>query len=133
MDRSEIQNNSLSEDQNINNELDETEDDELSLERRRIQEQKENMEGSNLFKARVIETEVNSGLWLQEFLYFNFFYNFLAFSLQLSSYVYKYYIYDVAGVSVPGIIIILIWFVQEQARLYFGYAGNLQESVNIIF
>ena len=123
----DIQNNSLNNSQNRNNDLNSTFDD-LDNERIRTQEELENMDNSNLFKSRVIETEINSSLFLQQLLYFNFYYIFLVFTLQLSSHVYRIYVYDVKATK-TGTIVLLIWFFQELARIFFGYTGNLRESV----
>lgn len=123
----DIQNNSLNNSQNRNNDLNSTFDD-LDNERIRTQEELENMDNSNLFKSRVIETEINSSLFLQQLLYFNFYYIFLVFTLQLSSHVYRIYVYDVKAAK-TGTIVLLIWFFQELARIFFGYTGNLRESV----
>ena len=127
----DIQDNSLNNMQNRNNDLNSTFDD-LENERKRTQEELENMDNSNLFKSRIIETEINSSLFLQQLLYFNFYYVFLAFTLQLSSHVYRIYIYDVKAAK-TGTIVLIIWFLQEFARLYFGYTGNLKESVKYYF
>ena len=127
----DIQNNSLNNSQNRNNDLNSTFDD-LDNERIRSQEELENMDNSNLFKSRVIETEINSSLFLQQLLYFNFYYVFLAFALQLSSHIYRIYIYDVKSAK-TGTFVLIIWFIQELARIYFGYTGNLRESVKYYF
>ena len=127
----DIQNNSLNNSQNRNNDLNSTFDD-LDNERIRTQEELENMDNSNLFKSRVIETEINSSLFLQQLLYFNFYYIFLVFTLQLSSHVYRIYVYDVKAAK-TGTIVLLIWFFQELARIFFGYTGNLRESVKYYF
>ncbi len=127
----DIQDNSLNNMQNRNNDLNSTFDD-LENERKRTQEELENMDNSNLFKSRIIETEINSSLFLQQLLYFNFYYVFLAFTLQLSSHVYRIYIYDVKAAK-TGTVVLIIWFIQELARIYFGYTGNLRESVKYYF
>ena len=127
----DIQNNSLNNSQNRNNDLNSTFDD-LENERKKTQEELENMDDSNLFKSRIIETEINSSLFLQQLLYFNFFYDFLVFTLQLSSHVYRIYVYDVKAAK-TGTIVLLIWFFQELARIFFGYTGNLRESVKYYF
>ena len=127
----DIQDNSLNNMQNRNNDLNSTFDD-LENERKRTQEELENMDNSNLFKSRIIETEINSSLFLQQLLYFNFFYDFLAFTLQLSSHVYRIYIYDVKAAK-TGTIVLGIWFFQEFARIYFGYTGNIRESVKYYY
>ena len=127
----DIQDNSLNNMQNRNNDLNSTFDD-LENERKKTQEELENMDDSNLFKSRIIETEINSSLFLQQLLYFNFFYDFLVFTLQLSSHVYRIYIYDVKAAK-TGTIVLIIWFLQEFARLYFGYTGNLRESVKYYY
>ena len=127
----DIQDNSFNNMQNRNNDLNSTFDD-LENERKRTQEELENMDNSNLFKSRIIETEINSSLFLQQLLYFNFYYVFLAFALQLSSHVYRIYIYDVKAAK-TGTVILIIWFIQELARIYFGYTGNLRESVKYYF
>jgi hypothetical protein len=127
----DIQDNSLNNMQNRNNDLNSTFDD-LENERKRTQEELENMDNSNLFKSRIIETEINSSLFLQQLLYFNFYYVFLAFALQLSSHVYRIYIYDVKAAK-TGTVVLIIWFIQELARIYFGYTGNLRESVKYYF
>ena len=127
----DIQDYSLNNMQNRNNDLNSTFDD-LENERKRTQEELENMDNSNLFKSRIIETEINSSLFLQQLLYFNFYYVFLAFALQLSSHVYRIYIYDVKAAK-TGTVVLIIWFIQELARIYFGYTGNLRESVKYYF
>ena len=44
---------------------------------------------TNLYRTRVIETEINSSLIMQIVLYFNFFYSCLCFPIQLFSITYK--------------------------------------------
>ena len=127
----DIKDNSVNNMQNRNNDLNSTFDD-LENERKRTQEELENMDNSNLFKSRIIETEINSSLFLQQLLYFNFYYVFLAFALQLSSHIYRIYIYDVKSAK-TGTFVLIIWFIQELARIYFGYTGNLRESVKYYF
>ena len=122
----DIQDNSLNNMQNRNNDLNSTFDD-LENERKKTQEELENMDDSNLFKSRIIETEINSSLFLQQLLYFNFFYDFLVFTLQLSSHVYRIYIYDVKAAKTGTKQQKL-----EQLFLLFGFYKNLQDYILVI-
>ena len=116
----------------INNrdDLNTTETD-LEDERRELERQQEELNRTNLFKTRVIESEINSSLVFQISLYYNFYYTFLCFVLQLSSCAYKFYVFKKNSFTVVSLVLVIIWFIASIIRLNIGYSANIQESVSI--
>ena len=116
----------------INNrdDLNTTETD-LEDERRELERQQEELNKTNLFKTRVIDSEINSSLVFQVSLYYNFYYTFLCFILQLSSCAYKAYIFKQNSFTVVSLVLVVIWFIASLIRLNIGYSANIQESVSI--
>lgn len=116
------------------NDLDSTIDDLEERSLNEVQRNRENIERNekaktNLFKTRIIESEINSSLIFQITLYFNFYYSFLCFVLQVSSISYKLYILINDRFAIVRIVLVLIWIFVEQVRIYYGYKANIQESV----
>ena len=111
-----------------NNDLDSTRDD-LEEERKELERKQAELNRTNLFKTRVIESEINSSLAFQIALYYNWFYCFLCFILQISSISYKLYIYTNDNFSKVRIVLVLVWIVVENIRLNMGYRANIQEIV----
>lgn len=107
--------------------------DDLEEERRQLEAEQEEMTKTNLFKTRVIETEINSSLFFQIALYFNYFYCYICFVLQVSSVSYKIYVYMTDKFDYVRIVLIILWLFVEHIRLFYGYKSNIQESVSVIF
>jgi hypothetical protein len=107
--------------------------DDLEEERKRLKEEKNRIDESNLFKTRIIEAEINSSLRFQMLLYFHYFYLYLVVAINLGSSVHRLYIYRSKGI-IPKLRVILsfVYFFEENLRIYFGYIGNLGESVKIL-
>ena len=107
--------------------------DDLEEERKRLKEEKNLIDDSNLFKTRIIEAEINSSLRFQMLLYFHYFYLYLVTAIQIGSSIHRMYIY-IYGYKkiIPKLRLILtiVYFIEENIRIYFGYIGNLGESVN---
>jgi len=116
---------------NDNSNLNSTYDD-LQEEKRRLLENKNKnpVDDSNLFKTRIIESEINSVLRFQMILYFHYFYLYLMTAILIATSVFRFKIMRGKKV-VPAlrIIICFVFFIEENARIYFGYVGNLGESV----
>lgn len=134
----EISNNSVNNNENdsaalLNNrdDLNTTETD-LEDERLQLERQQNELNKTNLFKTRVIESEINSSLLFQISLYYNFYYAFLCFVLQLLSVSYKCYVFKKDDYTYIRIIFVICWIVVEIVRIYLGYLGNIQESVSIL-
>ena len=111
-----------------NNDLDSTRYD-LEEERKELERKQAELNRTNLFKTRVIESEINSSLVFQIALYYNWFYCFLCFVLQRSSIAYKLYIYTNDNFSKVRVVLVLIWIIVENIRLNMGYRANIQEIV----
>ena len=107
--------------------------DDLEEERKRLKEEKNLIDESNLFKTRIIEAEINSSLRFQMLLYFNYFYLYLVTAIQIGSSIHRMYIYGYKKI-IPKLRLILtiVYFVEENIRIYFGYIGNLGESVKLL-
>ncbi len=119
----------------INNRLEETHDD-LEEEKKKVEEEMEEMdelEQSNQYKTRIIDSEINSNLTLQILIYFNFCYYFVCFALEMSAICFKLYIYNHDPVRWIIFALELIWFIIEPIKCYNGYYGNINENVNIYF
>ena len=116
----------------INNrdDLNTTETD-LEDERRELERQQEELNKTNLFKTRVIDSEINSSLVFQIILYYNFYYTFLCFVLQLSSCAYRAYVFKPNSFTYVSLVLVVIWFIAAIIRLNIGYTANIQESVSI--
>lgn len=115
----------------VQNDLDSTIDD--LDDRSRRQAQSDEIAKSNLFRTRIIQGEINSSLLFQITLYFNFYYSLLCFVLQISSVSYKLYIYNYDKFPVVRTILVSLGIFIEQARIYYGYKANIQESVYKIY
>ena len=66
-------------------------------------------------------------------LYFNYFYLYLVTAIQLGSSIHRMYIYGYKKI-IPKLRLILtiVYFIEENIRIYFGYIGNLGESVKLL-
>ena len=124
--------NNLSESQINNNALEKTYDD-LEEKKKMIEEELEEndeFELSNKYKTRIIDSEINSNLTLQILIYFNFCYFFVCFALEISSIVFKIYIYKHDSIRWIKFALEFVWLIIEPIKLYNGYYGNINENVN---
>jgi hypothetical protein len=84
---------------------------------------------TNLYKSRIIDTEIHSSLIFQTVLYFNFFYSIMSFLLQLFSLSYKLWIFVADIISMTRLIMLFIWIIFEMFRLDLGYKANIRQQV----
>ena len=132
MNISQLNNLSESQINNNNNALEKTYDD-LEEKKKRIEEELEEndeFELSNKYKTRIIDSEINSNLTLQILIYFNFCYFFICFALEISSIVFKIYIYKHDSIRWIKFALEFVWLIIEPVKLYNGYYGNINENVN---
>ena len=118
---------------NINNPLEETYDD-LEEEKKRLEAEMDEMdelELSNKYRTRIIDSEINSNLTLQILIYFNFYYFFVCFALEMSSIVFEIYVSNDQAILWIIFALEVVWFIIEPIKLYNGYYGNINENVNI--
>ena len=111
-----------------NSGLNETFDD-LEEEKKKLEEDKERMDSSNIFKVRVIDAEINSNLPLQILMYFNFFYLYICFAFEVSLIAYHINIIKYDALDWIRFALLLVWFIIEHIKLYYGYSGNITENV----
>ena len=124
--------NNLSNQQSINNRLEETYDD-LEQEKKKIEEEMEEMdelELSNKYKTRIIDSEINSNLRLQILIYFNACYFLVCFALEISSISFQLYIFLNQPLLWIKFALEIVWLIMEPIKLYNGYYGNINENVN---
>ena len=117
---------------NINNPLEETYDD-LEEEKKRLEAEMDEMdelELSNKYRTRIIDSEINSNLTLQLLIYFNFYYFFVCFALEMSSIVFEIYVSNDQAILWIIFALEFVWFIIEPIKLYNGYYGNINENVN---
>ena len=117
---------------NINNPLEETYDD-LEEEKKRLEAEMDEMdelELSNKYRTRIIDSEINSNLTLQILIYFNFYYFFVCFALEMSSIVFEIYVSNDQAILWIIFALEFVWFIIEPIKLYNGYYGNINENVN---
>ena len=117
---------------NINNRLEETYDD-LEEEKKKLEEEMEELDEldySNQFKTRIIDSEINSNLTLQILIYFNFYFYFVCLALELSTICFKIYIYNHDPFRWIKFSLELVWAIIEPIKVYNGYYGNINENVN---
>ena len=93
-------------------------------------EENDEFELSNKYKTRIIDSEINSNLTLQILIYFNFCYFFICFALEISSIVFKIYIYKHDSIRWIKFALEFVWLIIEPIKLYNGYYGNINENVN---
>lgn len=84
---------------------------------------------TNLYKSRIIDTEIHSSLVFQSVLYFNFFYSIMSFFLQIFSVSYKLWIFIPDNLSLTRLIMLFIWIIFEIFRLDLGYKANIKQQV----
>jgi hypothetical protein len=77
-------------------------------------------------KVRVVESEISAYLPLQILIFYHWYYTFLMFFLlaALSGYKHLYF----KKKNPIDIIVILVWFIAELIRQYFGFLGNTNEN-----
>ena len=117
---------------NSNNPLEETYDD-LEEEKKRLEAEMDEMdelELSNKYRTRIIDSEINSNLTLQILIYFNFYYFFVCFALEMSSIVFEIYVSNDQAILWIIFALEFVWFIIEPIKLYNGYYGNINENVN---
>jgi hypothetical protein len=86
---------------------------------------------TNLFKSRIIDTEINASLVFQTVLYFNFYYAIMCFFLQLFSDCYKIWVFNPNNISFVRLVLLFVFLIFEMYRLHLGYQANIKEQVNI--
>ena len=126
--------NNISQSQINNNALERTYDD-LEEEKKRLEEEMEDMdefELSNKYKTRIIDSEINSSITLQILIYFNFCYFFICFAFEISSIVFKIYIFKHESIRWIKFALEFVWLLIEPIKLYNGYFVNINENVIII-
>ena len=132
MNNEELNNLSNSNPYNNNSSLNETFDD-LEEEKKRLEEDKERIDSSNIFKVRIIDAEINSNLTLQILMYFNYFYLYVCFALEISFICYRTIIFKGDALYWIKFSLLIVWFIIEHIKLYNGYYGNINENVIDIY
>jgi hypothetical protein len=79
-------------------------------------------------ETRIIESPIFSSLWLQKFLYFNFYFAIFFFFTLLTVYIYKLWAFELNIWHILRVILLLPWVGFEIARLNEGYYGNIKET-----
>lgn len=94
-----------------------------------LEKQKQEKNKTNLFKSRIIDTEINSSLIFQSVLYFNFFYSIMCFFLQIYSASYKLWIFSPNNLSYSKLALLFVSIIFEMIRLDLGYKANIRQQV----
>jgi hypothetical protein len=81
-------------------------------------------------KIRVLEIPMSSSLNFQMLLYYHFYYDLLYIMCVFTTQIYKLWVMDPEIIAILALIITLIWFPVELARLNFAYKGNINETVS---
>ena len=66
-------------------------------------------------------------------LYYHFYYDLLYIACVFTTQIYKLWILDPEILAILALIITLIWFPVELARLNFAYKGNINETVSLFY
>ncbi len=106
--------------------------DEFLEEQERLEKRKEEYFKTNLFKSRIIDTEINASLIFQTILYFHFYYTIICFMIQFFSVVFKLWIFVPDNVAWTRLFLVPSFLLFEMIRINKGYSANLKEQV-IIF
>ena len=72
---------------------------------------------------------MSSSLYFQMLLYYHFFYDILYLMCVFTTQIYKIWVMNPDILAIITLIIVLIWFPVELARLNFAYKGNINETV----
>ena len=77
-------------------------------------------------KIRIVDSEISSYLPLQVFVFYHWYYIFFMFFLLAGMFAYKaiYFKYS----NTQDIFLIILWLLAEILRLYFAFAGNINEK-----
>lgn len=78
-------------------------------------------------KIRVVESEISAYLPLQVFVFYNWYYIFFMFIILCALFAYKFIYFNYSS-NFYEIAVIIIWFLAEILRLYFGFIGNVNEN-----
>jgi hypothetical protein len=79
----------------------------------------------------IIENPVLSNLYFQMLIFYNFFYAFLHFFLLFTILIYKLWIFKTREYrEYIAFVLILFYLPLELVSLYFGYKGNINETVS---
>lgn len=81
-------------------------------------------------KIRVLEIPMSSSLTFQMLLYYHFYYDLLYIVFVFTTQIYKMWVLSTNIIDILALIITLVWFPVEMARLNFAYKGNITETVN---
>jgi hypothetical protein len=80
----------------------------------------------------IIENPVLNNVYFQMLLFYNFFYCFLHFFLLFTILIYKLWIFKTREYKEYIAIVLIIFYLPcELASLYFGYKGNINETVSV--
>ena len=80
-------------------------------------------------KVRVLEIPMSSSLVFQMILYYHFYYDLLYIVCVFTTQIQKIWVLQTDILFILALIITLIWFPVEMARLNFAYKGNINETV----
>ncbi len=94
-----------------------------------LDKKKQEKNKTNLYKSRIIDTEINSSLVFHSVLYFNFFYSIMCFILQLFSASYKLWVFTPNNLSYTRLALLFVWIIFEMIRLDLGYKANIRQQV----
>jgi hypothetical protein len=95
----------------------------------KIEQRKQMLMKTNLYKSRIIDSVINSSLALQITLYYNFFWTFICFGLQLFSVSFKVWVFLPTNFSMARFFMIFVWVLASYGRLLLGYHANINENV----
>jgi hypothetical protein len=88
------------------------------------------MTGRQRITRIIVENPVLNNLYFQMLLFYNFFYAFLHFFLLFTILIYKLWIFRTREYKeFIAIVMIIFYLPVEMVSLYFGYRGNILESV----
>lgn len=80
----------------------------------------------------IIENPVLSNLYFQMLIFYNFFYSFLHFFLLFTILIYKLWIFKTREYrEYIAFVLIIFYLPLEIVSLYFGYKGNINETVSL--
>ena len=101
-----------------------------------MMKRQEDMKKTNIFKSRIIDTDINSSLILQIVVYYQFYYTLMSFFIQFTSVAFKVYlivkkiwVFFPYQYNIIKIVLLTCWLIIDLERCNRGFKGNIEENV----
>ena len=83
---------------------------------------------TNKYKTRIIDSEINSSVFLATLIHYNIYYSIVCFSFQFFALLFKLWVFKLNSFTITRFILEIFWGIVEIYRLNIGFKANINES-----